>query len=305
MADGERGIVGPVDLEALTVHVIRLSGELERAWSDALDSAVIERAAEELNGDVGALATGFIGAVHLADEKLQAAGIDPTIKRWPYDPDLFKSLSFDVSLDGRRSQLVTAQMIVLREVLEAFKALTEPSGEQVDLKAQTRTEWFESGAFLLLERRSRLLLRITREIERMGEVMIEKPEVSKLDRSIEGAVESLKAANGAYAIGEVDASVLHARRVLRAVLESMPFLPAHDERLKRPGTLMAQVPSLAEWASALRLLDSEAEALLDRGVDFGVAIPLVGGLLPVLSAIVHEPPIAELQDLVSHPDSDA
>lgn len=305
MADEERGIVGPVDLEALANHVIRLSGELERAWSDALDPAVMVRAEKELNGDVGALATGFMGVVTLADEKLKEAGIDPTVKRWPFDPDLFKSLQIDAPLEERRSQLVTAQMIVLREVLEHFKALTEPSGEEVDLAARTRTEWFESGAFLLLRRRARLLLRITREIERVGESLTGEPDIPKLDRSVERAVESLSASGDAYAIGEIDASVFYARRALQATLESMPFIPVGDERLKRPGTLLAGVPSLAEWASALTLLDAEAEALLNRGVNLGIAIPLVGGLLPVLTTIIHEPPLAELQEIVSRQAGDA
>jgi hypothetical protein len=305
MTDEERGIVGPVDLDALANHVIRLSGELERAWSAALDAGVLPRVAEELDGDIGALATGFIGAVQLADEKLVAAGIDPTIKRWPYDPDLFKSLNPDASAEEQREQLVTAQMIVLQNVLQAFKALGEPSGEEVDLGTQSRTEWFEAGAFLLLKRRALLLLRITREIERVGEALVGEPEVPKLDLSIQTAIESLGAAGGAYAIGEIEAGILHCRRALQAVLESMPFIGIGDERLERPGALLAQVPSLEEWAPALELLDREAEALLQRGVDLGIAVPLLGGLMPVLSDIVHEPPLEELHALLGSGEAEA
>jgi hypothetical protein len=299
MGGEERGIVGPVDIEALARHVIRLSGELERAWSDALDNAVMARSEKELNGEIGALATAMIGAVQNADAKLNAADIDTTIGRWPYDPALFKSLERSSSSQDRRGQLVIAQMIVLRQVLEAFKALNEPSGEEIDLLTQSRTTWFESGAFLLIKKRAELLLRITQEVDNAGDVLLAQPSVPKLDRSIEAAFDLLGAARGAYSSGDIDASVLHCRGALRAILESLPFLTVGDERLLNPGTLLAQAPSLDGYGSPLRLLDTEANALGSRRVEPGIGVPLVEGLLPVIATILHEPPIAELQGIIA------
>jgi hypothetical protein len=292
--------VGPVDLEALALHVLKLSGELERAWSDALDATVMEHAEGELNTEMSSFVTAMTGALQETDAKLLAAGIDPKIYTWPYDPEVFKSLEASSRPEARRSQLVVAQMIALREVLVAFKALQEQSGEEVNLMDGSRTEWFEAGAFSLFRDQATLLLRITREVDRVTDTLLAEPaNAKKLDLSIEAAVESLKAARSAHAHGDLDAALLHCRAALRGALESMPFIERGDQRLQAPGALLAQVSSLSDYSSALRLLDTEANALASRRADLGVAMPLIDGLLPVIASIVHEPPIVELQAIVA------
>lgn len=299
MSDETQDTIGPVDLEALALHVLKLSGELERAWSDALDTTVMEQAEGELNTEMSSFVTAMNGALQETDAKLLAAGIDPKIYTWPYDPEMFKSLEASSRPEARRSQLVVAQMIALREVLVAFKALQEPSGEEVDLVA-ARVEWFEAGAFSLFRDRAMLLLRITREVDSVTDALLTEPANSKkLDLSIEAAVESLEAARSAYAHGDIDAALLHCRAALRGALESMPFIERGDERLLAPGALLAQVPSLRAYTSALRLLDTETAALASRRADLGVAVPLIDGLLLVITTIVHEPPIVELQTIIS------
>lgn len=300
MSENLPNAVGPVDLEALALHVVRFSGELERAWSAALDASVLERAEEELNTELSSFVTAMNGALQEADAKLLEAGIDPKIYTFPFDPGVFKTLERTAELTTRRGQLVVSQMLALREVLEALKALHEPSGEEIDLSSGARSEWFEAGAFSLLRARSMLLLRITREINAVTDTLIAEPSSpKKLDLSIEAAVESLEAARSAYSHGDPDAALVHCRAALRGVLESMPFLGHGDERLQAPGALLAEIPSLEEYASALRLLDSETVALADRRADLAIAVPLVDGLLPVIAGIVHQPPIVELQALVA------
>lgn len=292
--------VGPVDLEALALHVLKLSGELEQAWSDALDVAAMEEAEGELNTEMSSFVTAMNGALQETDAKLHAAGIDPKIYTWPYDPEVFKSLEATSRPEARRSQLVVAQMIALREVLLAFKALQEPSGEEIDPITGSRTEWFEAGAFSLFRDRAMLLLRITREVDRVTDTLLTEPaNLKKLDLSIEAAVESMKAARSAHAHGDLDAALLHCGAALRGVLESMPFIESDDERLMAPGALLAQVPSLSDYSSALCLLDTEVSALAGRRADLGVAMPLTDGLLPVIATIVHEPPIVELQAIIA------
>lgn len=307
MSEDSQPAFGPVDFEALALHVIAFTGELEQAWSAALDSASMERASEELGIELGALATAMTAAMQQADASLTEAGIDPKIYSWPYEPDLFKSIEPTFDPEARRSQLVISQLLALRELLAAFNALREPSGERVNLTAgregkltpKSRTAWFEAGAFSLFRFRAGLLLRITLEIERSTGALLEETSVPKLDLSIGVAFDSLEGARSAYSRGDIDAALVHARGALRGILESMPFISHGDERLLRPGTLLARAPSLREYASALRLLDAETEALASRRADLGVAVALVDGLIPVIGSIVHEPPIAELQKVVA------
>jgi len=260
----------------------------------------MEHAEGELNTEMSSFVTAMTGALQETDAKLLAAGIDPKIYTWPYDPEVFKSLEASSRPEARRSQLVVAQMIALREVLVAFKAIQEQSGEEVNLINGSRTEWFEAGAFSLFRDQATLLLRITREVDRVTDTLLAEPaNAKKLDLSIEAAVESLKAARSAHAHGDLDAALLHCRAALRGALESMPFIERGDQRLQAPGALLAQVSSLSDYSSALRLLDTEANALASRRADLGVAMPLIDGLLPVIASIVHEPPIVELQAIVA------
>ena len=298
-SESEHGITGPVDLEALALHVTSLSGELERSWSDALDEATLDPAQKELSTELSAFVTTMTGALKETDAKLQDAGVDPRIYTWPFDPDAFKQLEASSDPERQRTNLVIAQMIALRSLLAAFQALQEPGGHHLDFRTGSHRQWFEAGAFSLFRERAAMLLRITREVDRVTEILLQQTPTTVLDLSVEAASESLQAARGAFARGDIDAALLHSGGALRGVLESLPFILAGDERLKQPATLLAEVPSLGEYASALRLLDSEVAALVFRRADLGVGVPLVDGLLPVIATVVHEPPIVELQEILS------
>lgn len=288
-----------VDLEALAQHAIELSGALERAWSQALNDSLMETAQKQLNAEFGVVVSAMMNTMQLTDARLRAAGIDPRIYEWPYDPNYFKSLEADPDSVGHRSQLVVAQLIAVRELLLAFKSLGEPSGECGQLRNGSLSieKWFESGAFSLFRERARLLLRVTREVDRSSEQLLGESGPKKRDLMIEAAEESLTAARLAQARGDIEAALLHARSALSNVLRSLPFIGIDEERLLAPGRLLAEVPSLAGFASALRLLDATVERLGDGPLDLGVGVPLADGILPLVSRIVHAPPITELEAL--------
>jgi hypothetical protein len=287
------------DLEALALHAIELSGALERAWSQALNESLMEAAEEQLNTEFGAVVSAMMNTMQSTDARLRAAGVDPRIYEWPYDPDYFKSLEADPDSVGHRSQLVVAQLIAVRELLAAYKALTEPSGERGQLRDGSLSieRWFESGAFSLFRERARLLLRVTREVDRSSKQLLGEPGPRKRDLMIEASKESLTAALLAQARGDIEAALFHARSALGSVLRSLPFFGIDDERLLIPGNLLAEVPSLTEFASALRLLDATVDRMGDGPPSFGVGVPLADGILPLVSRIVHAPPITELEAL--------
>jgi hypothetical protein len=163
-----------IDLEALAQHAIELSGALELAWSQALDESLTETAEQELNAEFGVVVSAMMNTMQSTDARLRAAGIDPHIYEWPYDPDYFKSLRADLDPVGYRSQLVVAQLVVVRDLVASFKALVEPSGKRGELRNGSLSieRWFESGAFSLFRERARLLLRVTREVERSSEELL-------------------------------------------------------------------------------------------------------------------------------------
>jgi hypothetical protein len=195
----------------------------------------------------------------------------------------------------RREQLEIAQMVSLERFLQMAQALTNPSGESINLMTQARTEWFESGAFSLFRDRPEVLLRLTREIDELDAELLGEPKAPILDRSLDASFGSLKSMRRAVFHGDFDAALIHGRAALRGVLASLPFVRGDSRHLQSPGRLLAQVPSLSEHAASLELFEDEVDALVDRSADLGVCVLLTEGLLQAIADIVHQPPILEVQ----------
>jgi hypothetical protein len=299
MVEQGGGLAPPVDFEALVRHAIDLSDDLEQAWSDALDRTAIANVDDDLNAKLGALASALAAAVTEVEGSLSAAGIDPKLYTWPGDPNAFKTLQRATDLKARREQLELAQMVTLRRLLEVFQGLTKPTGTRIDLRTQARSEWFEAGAFSLVKDQAVLFLRITREVDRVSDELLRRNrDAPILDLSIEDAFESLRLMRRAHARGDLDAALLHARAAMRELVASLPFISREDPRLRRPGLLLAQVPSLSEYADSLILLEEEAADLESRTGELGVCTVLLEGLMPVIAKLAHELPITELNAMV-------
>jgi hypothetical protein len=103
----------PVDLDALARHATSLSGEFERAWSNALKAIGLEDAEEEFGIKLQALLGGLTAAITESENRLSRAGVDPKVYAWPGDPDAFKGLVKTTDLRARREQLEIAQMVSL------------------------------------------------------------------------------------------------------------------------------------------------------------------------------------------------
>jgi hypothetical protein len=295
MVDSADGLTPPVDLDALGRHATSLSGEMERAWSDALKALGLENAESEFGTELRAFLGGLTAAITDSEDQLSQAGIDPKVYTWPGDPDAFRRLVGTSDVRKRREQLEIAQMVSLERFLQMAQALTNPSGESINLMTQARTEWFESGAFSLFRDRAEVLLRLTREIDQLDAELLGEPKPPLLDRSLDASFGSLKSMRRAVLHGDFDAALIHGRAALRGALASLPFVRGDSRHLQSPGRLLAQVPSLSEHAASLELFEDEIDALVDRSADLGVCVLLTEGLLQVIADIVHQPPILEVQ----------
>lgn len=298
MGDFAGGSKPPVDLDALGRHATSFSGEIEKAWSDALRALDLENAESEFGTRLQAFLGGLTAAIVESEDQLSQAGIDPKVYTWPGDPDAFRRLVGTTDARKRREQLEIAQMVSLERFLQMAQALTSPTGESVNLMTQARTEWFESGAFSLFRDRAEVLLRLTREIDQLSEGLLGEPEPPLLDLSLGASFGSLKSMRRAVLHGDFDAGLIHGRAALRGVLASLPFVQDDSRHLQKPGRLLALVPSLAEHAASLELFEDEIDALVDRSADLGVCVLLTEGLLQVIANIVHQPPILEVQAIL-------
>ena len=156
----------PVDVTALVEHALRLSQELEEAWSSALDPEALEDAQQGVTAEWSAFVTALQQGIREVEQRMEEAGVDPRLQQHPLDASIVAGFQLDAGLQQRWQQLQAAQIIGLESLMRAVGALGEPSGRRVQLRSGASESWWEGGAFGLVRSRARLLLRVTRELER-------------------------------------------------------------------------------------------------------------------------------------------
>lgn len=290
----------PISPEALADHVLRVSEDLERAWSAALDDEALERARDGLSREWTALVQALHTRMEQAAHDAEAAGLDPTLTTVPLGLDVVADLDFDAAGEARWHQLQLAQLVAFEALLGGLNGLHEPTAERVDLMTQEVERWWESGAFALVRSRAALLARVTRELEHVEAELFGSPKVSPAHMARSAALELVQAANVALRRGDPEGALLHGHSALRLRAMSVLGEAAVDgESVEQPGKLFSTLPSLAAFEAQLSLLDTAVERMArGEGIDVGVSIPLAYGLLPLISDLAFDPPAGELRALM-------
>jgi HEPN domain-containing protein len=286
----------PVDLASLVEHAVRLSQQLEEVWSSALDETALDEAQQDVLAEWSAVLTSLHREVDEAERHLAEAGIDPQLAHHPHDLGAVATFQLDAGVEQRWQQLQTAQLIALENLARAAGALTEPSGKRVRLQTGVAESWWEAGAFGLVRSRALLVLRVTREVERGQALLLGEEPPSEAAIARDRAYDALDAARIALTRGDPDAALLHAHTALRVhVRAALTDATSDVSAADRPGALLARVPSLAEWAEVLQLLDAAAaQSLTGDGPSVDVTVPLARVVVPLAREVIRGVQLAEL-----------
>jgi hypothetical protein len=286
----------PVDLASLVEHAVRLSQQLEKVWSSALDETALDEAQQDVLAEWSAVLRSLHREVDEAETHLAEAGIDPRLASHPLDPAAVATFQLDAEPEQRWQQLQAAQLIALENLARAVGALTEPSGKRVPLQTGVTESWWEAGAFGLVRSRALLVLRVTREVERGQALLLGEEPPSEAAVARDRAYDALDASRIALTRGDPEAALLHAHTALRLrVRAALTNTNSDFSAADRPGAVLARVPSLAEWAEVLQLLDAAAaRSLAGDGTPVDVTVPLARVVVPLAREVIRSVQLAEL-----------
>jgi hypothetical protein len=271
-----------LDLRALAQQATAFTDELEKAWSAALDEALLAAAEEEMNARYASLLRSVQRRVAAGDRALRAAGVDPQVPAYPLAVEEIARLSLEPDDERRWRQLQLAELDALVLLLAALEAMRAPSAQTIYLDEQRVETWWEAGAFALVRDRVGLLVRVSEQAA-LAEAAVMN---TSFDSAPPAFFDRLRLAAKALEHGDVEAALVHARLALplRAALEcdSVP-----DDLLER----LANDPRLVDDAPLLRLLEQAATKLAaGEALDIGTATLVAPRALAVVGRLCLETP---------------
>lgn len=268
------------DLGALIDHVVRLSDDLERVWSDALQPEPLGEAHERLRAEWSSVSAVLQRRSEAATRALKAAGVDPKLRVHPLDPAQIHELELDYQGGEAWKQLQVAELLLLTQLLQAMNGLFEPSAQQViidDDDQPTETSWWEAGAFELVRKRAGALIRVSQELEAAENQATGQPS----SEHASAWLDRLGRARQAIDYGDAEAGLLHLGLALRESAAQASGQPIEN----LPGEFLTRLMNLPQSLEARPHLElmSEVERRLLTGRPPGQ------GLLQPLAFLAFDP----------------
>ena len=276
--DAQRRDEVTVDLRATVDHVVKLSDQLEEAWSEALDSEQLEEPLQRMRAEWESLLGVLQRRAEAASRELREAGLDPALARHPFDPNLLEELQLQPRETERWRGLHVAEVLLLTQLIEAMQALLAPSKARIQIDESgegSEQSFWEAGAFSLARSRALVFLRVARETEQAeAHAMSSAGGKSAAPPAPPDWFDRLLLARSAVNQGDVEGAVLHLRLALPervAELTDTAVADLPDDLEPR----LAEHAANAEAAAAIRLLGEAADSLASGvSVDLGVVVPL-------------------------------
>jgi hypothetical protein len=256
-----------VDFDLLVREATTLTDEVERAWSDALDTLDLTDARAGLGARLSSLLVSIARRSEATTKALQDGGFDPSIPRYPLGPD--EELALTVEADAERGfrQAQMAELEALEQLTHAIQGLAAPSAVEITISelGEARESWWEAGAFDLVRRRADYLRRVSAATGR-AEAAIHGRQT---DDDGSRVFSRLRLASEAMSRGDPEAALLHCGLALAAgvqqhalhVLEPVAHLAARIEDA-RDAALLTQLDVALATLARHREPDVGAAALL-------------------------------------------
>jgi hypothetical protein len=205
----------PVELSALFDLARTLDGDLEKAWSAALDEAIAAPAIETQLAAVYSLVSALQRNLARQAQDMTSAGVDSRIEEWPLSDGRLAALNVAPDNEARSKQSGLAQLNAFVDVMETFEGLQGPANITVSFNQEGESveRFWSAGAFALLKDRLWLLERLTREQGRDVAAAIAPQEAERSGRppasDIGDAFERLRLGTRALTHGDPEAAIFH------------------------------------------------------------------------------------------------
>ncbi|WP_194893511.1 hypothetical protein [Catenulispora pinisilvae] len=272
-----------LDMATLARHATVFCDELERAWSGALDHALLAEAQQETQARYASLLAASQRHAKACDQVLREAGTDPGLPAFPTPPHEAARYTYDADPDQSVLQARLAEIDALTQLIRALTAMREPSGRRFFFDGRAAETWWEAGAFSLVRECATHLTRMSRNTS--GLVGGASTQSSAL--AMAAMFDEMNSANSAYGRGDVEATVMHARLAL--------FQRAAAAQDSVPGDLLERLARnmpRGDHANAMRLLEAAAQRTAAGSLpDIAVTALLAPLALSALGELLRAPQI--------------
>lgn len=270
----------PVDVDGLFSVVSALVPELEREWSRALEEAALTPALAKQVAGLWSLLTA-LQKRFVEDRLLNLLGLDGALAEWPLSPARLGMVDVEPdSLERAEEQLRWAQLGAMEDLVEASRALREPTTTTIHIGPPERVERFwDAGGFRLVEDRLRHLKRLMDSHRRLLSQLAEGASGDHPDRL---SWERLKLAERALLAGDPEAAIFHAHRSIAATFSDV----SGDKLPAAVVAALAERPTVAVFAPAAERALEAGHRLREGGsIDLGAASLLAEIAVGVAGAV--------------------
>ncbi len=230
----------PVELSSLFSLARTLDGDLEKAWSAALDVALAAPAIEKQLAAVYSLVTALQRNLTRQAQEMASAGVDSRMEEWPLSEGRLAALDPAPDTRERSKQSGLAQLNAFVDVMETFESLQKPANITVSFNQEGESveRFWSAGAFALLKDRLWLLERLTREQDRDVAAAIASQEGESSDgppaADVRDAFERLRLGTRALTHGDPEAAIFHGVLAVACVL-GVPMEEIAEKLAEDPG----------------------------------------------------------------------
>jgi hypothetical protein len=205
----------PVELSSLFALARTLDGDLEKAWSAALDEALAAPAIEKQLAAVYSLVSALQRNLSRQAQEMASAGVDSRMEEWPLSEGRLAALNPAPDTEERSKQSGLAQLNAFLDVMEIFQGLQKPANITVSFNQEGESveRFWSAGAFALLKDRLWLLERLTREQDRDVAAAIAPQEAESRGgppaADLGDAFDRLRLGTRALTHGDPEAAIFH------------------------------------------------------------------------------------------------
>jgi hypothetical protein len=277
-----------------------MTDDLEKAWSDALDSPEAEKARAEALEVWAALTDALTQVAEEDARELARLSLDNTISvKLPLDDQGLADLLSEADALRRYKRLAVAKFYAVQALVEALVALKEKSATTMDLYRRPLRSWWEAGAFDLIRTRAELVARISRaDAAAMSEIR-GGAAPADLNTWQQGMIEIYlvhwRIGERLIREGYPDSALPHLIVMARAMVATWVGAP-EDQLPTHLSEVFARVEKTKGMAPALQLAERLSEKLsAGRPPDIGISVPLAPELLRRLVQLLGSPPVQDFK----------
>ncbi|WP_327390376.1 hypothetical protein OG728_20870 [Streptomyces microflavus] len=209
------------DLRSLLHHVGKLSIDMEKAWSSALDEGRHKNHGEMLAKwySFAESLKSYIAQQYMATGEGREG---PAMRVFPLDAQHFDSIP--ATLSDALNESGVAEVYAMRNLLHLLRGLQQPTISEMNLVTGEEVTWWESGAFSQVRRAADLAIRIVHRRDDLVTAKLEigdKPEETGIPTSDESAFLYAQLCRMSIYDGLPEATVVYAAMAVRSIAVSM------------------------------------------------------------------------------------